>query len=248
MHDADAYTSALLALSPRGEAWPRDRRSIFARVLQAAADGLARIDRRVDDLRLEQQPLTTFELLPEWEVLVGEPDSCAGAATTLSERRQRVQARLTMRGGQSAVYFVELAASLGFTATVEQYRPAWAGFVAAGEPLWSEAAAFYWTLVVLDDGSATQYLSVGDGAGEPLAAWGDQALECTASRYQPAEGDVAFAYRTRAETLAGIAADFVAGAEICAWPRLGRRPREAWRAGVFGDFAAGREWFWRAGL
>lgn len=246
--DGAAYTELTQGYLPEGSAWPRDPGAMLTKIISVIGDELARVDLRGDQLLNEFDPRTALELLPEWEEMVGEPDPCSGPAATLKERRARVHAKLIARGGQSPAYFISLAASLGYTVEIEQYRPAYADMLAVGEPLWEEPAAFYWTVVVIDaDDGVTYFYADESAADEPLASWGSTILECTIERFQPAHTDVAFAYRTPEEMLAGNHADFTAGQEFSTWPRLDRRPREAFMAGIHADFATGTETFWQTG-
>jgi uncharacterized protein YmfQ (DUF2313 family) len=67
----------------------------------------------------EWDPRTALETLPEWERVVGITDPSA----VTSERQAAIAAKLVARGGQTAAYFEELAAFLGFVATVEVTAP-----------------------------------------------------------------------------------------------------------------------------
>lgn len=225
MMDGGAYTELMQSYLPEGSAWPHDPDAALTKIISVIGSELARVDARAAQLMQEFDPRTALELLPEWEEIVGEPDACSGPAETLKERRARVHAKLIARGGQSAAYFISLAASLGHTVEIEEYRPAYASLLAAGDPLWDEPAAHYWTVIIIDDDGGSRYFYADESAaGEPLATWGDTLLECMINRFQPAHTDVAFAYRTSAENRPGHHADFTTGYETSSWPHLARRP------------------------
>jgi uncharacterized protein YmfQ (DUF2313 family) len=160
-------------------------------MLTALAVEFARIDMRAAELREEADPRTTVEMLPDWERVAGLPDPCAGQAQTLAERRQRLVAKLAARGGQSIAYFVGIAAQLGYTVTIEEFRV----FTcvsrcidALNPPPWQHA----WR--VRAPTNTVRTMTAESGCDEPLASWGNQILECVIGRLKPAHTHVIFAY------------------------------------------------------
>lgn len=146
-------------------------------------------------------PASTVEMLLDWERVVG-PDLCRQDGATMAERRAAVVAKLAATGGQSRAYYTALAASFGYTITIVEYRPFRAGRSAAGDALTNdgdgdptdETAWTHWWTVQTHSGSVT-YFSAGIGAaGEPLARFGDDLLECIINRYKPAHTNVIFQY------------------------------------------------------
>ena len=117
------YGSAFLQLLPQGPAWPREPGS----TLDLACRGLAlywgEVDRRAGDL-LEQEsdPRKTLELLPDWERNWGLPDPCYTAPLTIGERQLALIMRMTMQGAQSREFFIEVAAQIGYTIRISEYR------------------------------------------------------------------------------------------------------------------------------
>lgn len=186
-----AHLAQVLALLPPGAAWPKDPDSVLARVLLPLADALATLDGGVDTLLDEADPRTAFALLADWEAMAGLPDPCSGAAVGLEARRQAVVARLTARGGQSRAYFIALAAALGWTVTIEEFRPATCE--SSGEtPLYDEDWRFTWRVraAAVPIGEAT----CGADCETPLRWWGNRPLECTIRRGRPAHTHVLFGY------------------------------------------------------
>ena len=112
---AEDYRRLLAALLPQGLIWPRDAESNLGRLLHSLAEELARIDARGGDLINEADPRTAFELLSQWEKVCGLPDECSALSETLAARRGAVLAKLTALGGQTPDYFIELAATLGYS-------------------------------------------------------------------------------------------------------------------------------------
>jgi uncharacterized protein YmfQ (DUF2313 family) len=117
------YAVALRGLLPQGQAWPRDEESALVKVIK----GLTRIwedfELRASHL-LEQEsdPRFTVELLPDWERAWGLPDPCYEAPQTIAERQLALIMRMTVLGSQSRAFFIGIAAQLGYTITISEYR------------------------------------------------------------------------------------------------------------------------------
>lgn len=185
------YRDQLLALAPPGAALPADPGSTWARLLHALAGELARVDARADDLLDEADPQTAYELLAEWERLAGLPDPCVPDGQTVTERRAVLVGRLTAIGGQSRQYFVDLAASLGYSVTITEFRPQTVDD-SVDASLNGQDWAFAWQ-VNAPQVSVSNHTVDGDVA-EPLASWGNERLECALSRLAPAHTHVIFSY------------------------------------------------------
>ncbi len=212
--DDIAYREQLGALLPRGRAWPRDEGSTLMRLLHAEADELARIDARAADLFEEVDVRTALELLGDWERVAGLPDACVPAPDSIAERQAAVLARLTSVGGQTRAYYIELAASIGYAVTIDEFRPARMG-MRMGDRLRGEAWAYAWRVNVqppaIDTGSgvSVRYFRMGQSRmGERLRGFGSLDLECLINRAKPAHSIVIFAYDIDPEPLAWF--DFTA--------------------------------------
>lgn len=187
------YTTALQASKPRGRAWPREADAVQTSVFTGLAHAFADSDLRAQQLLEDAFPVTTTELLPEWEATLGLPNKCSGLADTLQQRRNHVVAKFAGQGGQSAPYFTAFAANLGFTITVSEFAPFRAGFNRAGQPALGIAWSSAWqvnapleTLVYFRAGISA--------ADEPLAAWGNAMMECELSQIAPAHSTLLFSY------------------------------------------------------
>lgn len=193
-YTASQYRDQLKALLPPGRAFPRERGSTLDDLLDAMAQELARIDVRADRITTEAVPSTTSELLSDWERVAGLPDSCSGLLSdTQQGRRNDLVSKLVSRGGQSITYFEKIAAALGFTVTIEEFRPFRAGWSQAGQPLSNGDWIFTW--IVRAPSETVSHFRAGSGAaGEPLATWGNAGLECRIRKYKPAHTHVIFAY------------------------------------------------------
>lgn len=179
-HPADHYRQQLKALLPPGRAFSRETNTDIHRLLDGVAQEFARIDARGDDLLIEAIPTTCIELLPDWERVLGLPDGCLPRDGSIVARRQAVLAKLNAIGGQTAVYYIGLADSLGYPgARVEEFHP----FTANSECidfLYSDPWCFVWILHV-------PQLPPGNAAS-------DRALECLIARYRPAHTHVIVRY------------------------------------------------------
>lgn len=192
---ATAYLAQLQALLPQGFAWPRQADAALTNLLLAWADELARIDGRAADLIEEADPRTTAELLADWERVAGLPDPCvealAGTQTT-AQRRAALVATLTAIGGQSAAYYIALAASLGYTITITEHRT-FTVRSKVNDPL--NDLPWRFTFTVNSPLNTVRRFTVRSAVNEPLAAWGNDLIECIISRLKPAHTNVLFAYQ-----------------------------------------------------
>jgi uncharacterized protein YmfQ (DUF2313 family) len=196
---ADAFLRAILALLPRGLAWPTgDRTSVVARFYGAIADAMARHhDRALDLLHGESDPAATFELLPEWERMAGLPDPCAPVDATIEERRADLVQRLAARGGQSIAYFEGIADRLGYPVVIEERRPFTCGLSGCGETdeIAPPAIRYRWSVRVTE--ARVTHFRCGEGqAGVHALTMIRRAedLECLLARLKPAHSALTLSY------------------------------------------------------
>ena len=150
---ASDYRRGLQQLLPPGPALPREDGAWLTRLLDTFAQELARIDARALRLIEELDPRTALELLPDWERICGLPDACSGTiAVTVPERRAAILAKLTSRGGQSIAYLTTLAAALGYSVAISEFRPLRAGFH-SGDRCGGNAVAFAFRVDVMPAGA-----------------------------------------------------------------------------------------------
>lgn len=187
----DDYRDILDALSPPGQALPRESDSTWQRLLDARAGAFQRVDGRAQTLLEEADPRTTYELLPDWERVAGLPDPCVTGDQTVAERQAALVRVLTGTGGASRVYFIALAAALGYAIDVEDYTAHSVGDT-VDTPI--RGIEWRWAWTVRAPADTVNDLTVVAGVDEPLASWGNQRLECVISRYKPAHTLVLFAY------------------------------------------------------
>lgn len=188
---ADDFRQAILRLLPRGAIWSRDQGDLPSLLAGIWGKTFARNSQRATNLLTDAFPASTVELLQEWEKSTGLPDPCAGTSATLEQRRAQVVARLTDSGGSSVDYFVQFAAALGYDVTIQEFAPARAGLMRAGDPVYGEDWAYAW--MILAPGYTPVYFRAGSSAGESLLSWGSAVLKCEIAARQPSHTIVLFA-------------------------------------------------------
>lgn len=194
MPTAADYLEQLKTLLPPGQAFPREAGTTLHDLLDGMSIELARVDGRGEALPVEANPASTNELLSDWERVAGLPDKCSGVLEeTWQGRKNALLAKLTGTGGQSAAYFIELAASLGYTVTIEQFRPFRVGMSRAGDSLTNGPWVFTW-LIRAPEVTATSFRVGRSAVGERLRTWGNDTLECKINQLKPAHTIALFAY------------------------------------------------------
>ncbi|TAI63873.1 putative phage tail protein [Bradyrhizobium sp. Leo170] len=131
----DDYRDAFLELLPQGQAWPKHTMdSVLWQVCDGLCDYWGFVDSRAADL-LEQEsaPRITQELLPDWERNWGLPDPCYSAPQTIGERQRALVMRMTLLGAQSRQFYIDVAAEIGYSITISEYRPFMVGLDRCGD-------------------------------------------------------------------------------------------------------------------
>src|ERR1700733_6018206 len=186
------YQAAMQRLLPKGRAWRADAAANLSALLLALAPTYTRSTAAAAALLVDAFPETTVNLLPQWEDSLGLPDACAPAGQTLQQRQDAVRAKWAERGNPTPAYFIEYAATIGYTITITQFT-AWTVGMVVGLPLYGTAWSFAWQ--VNAPRFSVQYFEVGhDTVGEALATWGNTTLQCEIQRLAPAHTVVLFSY------------------------------------------------------
>jgi uncharacterized protein YmfQ (DUF2313 family) len=194
---SEQYLRQLQALLPTGAAWPREDAATLTKVLHSLADELARIDLRADDLLDEADVRTAGELLSDWERVLGLPDGCTLDQTlSVDDRRRLAWAKLAEQGGQSRVYFIELAERYGIPGcTITEFRQATCNSH-CNDALYSQADEFAWRLNVPIAAAATRPANCNDHCNVALQIYKPNLVECPISGRKPAHTNVLFAYES----------------------------------------------------
>lgn len=184
-YSAADFLQALQSLLPRGAAWPRDPDSVQTQVLLGLVQTNARLVTRANNLLAESNPISTTELLPEWESTLDLPDPILGQLPTIQARRGVVVSKFSNSGGQSAAYFINQAAQMGYTITINNNAPFRVGQSYVGQPLGLQDWFFTWS--INSPSNAVHHFSVGQSAvGEPLNYWSNLALATEMNEISPA--------------------------------------------------------------
>jgi uncharacterized protein YmfQ (DUF2313 family) len=194
MPTAADYLEQLKTLLPPGQAFPREAGTTMHDLLDGMSIELARADARGETLPFEANPSSSGEMLSDWERVAGLPDKCSGVLEeTLQGRRNALLAKLSSTGGQSPAYFIQLAAVLGYTVTIEEFRPFRAGRSHAGDALTNGDWVFTW-LIRAPETTVISFRAGVSAAGERLRTWGNDTLECKINQLKPAHTIALFAY------------------------------------------------------
>lgn len=194
----EKYSNLLRKLFPRGKAWENvnEKESTIYKILDSIATEFCRIDDRAKELIKEVDPTSTFELLEDWERLLGLPDSCdPDEDKTLEERRRRVLQVLTTRGGQNEQFYKELAANFGFDVDVisAEDQPPFVAGSTAGKRLTN--GPWRYAFVIKAPAEFLIRFRAGQGtAGQPLVKIGNDTLQCLMEKHKPAHTIVLFSF------------------------------------------------------
>lgn len=134
IRSASDYLRMLQHLLPQGPAWTRAPGAVLTAVLRASADELERLDMAMHLLLIEILPTSAIAGLEDWERVLGLPDDCLPAGSTLQERRSAVLAKLRDEGRQDLAYWYGVADSLGYDVTIEEHWPFCCGIHQCADP------------------------------------------------------------------------------------------------------------------
>ncbi|VIO80121.1 YmfQ family protein [Bradyrhizobium ivorense] len=209
---ADDYADALAGLLPYGQAWPRGDDSVLMRAVRGLAGIFGFVDARAADLlERESDPYTTIEMMPEWERAFGLPDRCLAEPLSMDARRAALIARITMMGAQSREFFIALAAAIGYTIFITEFRPFMVGLdrvgehrdFDTGEPTYffgPPENRFYWIVHVAGARLTWFRVTSGQVGIDPHLRIGLATdLECLLRRYKPAHTEIIFDYSSLAD-------------------------------------------------
>ena len=195
---AEDYREQSIQLQPEGRPWSLDPNSNWQKLLGAVCEEIARVRQRACELRTEQQPTKTVNLLPEWETELGLPEPCnLNAPTDFEARRNEVIRKAYSTGGNSIGYFRELAAIMGLNIVITEDTGTevfLAGRNRAGDRVYGTIWRFTW-YVEVQEYDLFVFKAGQNTAGTPLRWWGAQAIECFFNRLKPAHTNVVITFR-----------------------------------------------------
>lgn len=128
----------------------------------------------------ETSPVSSEQLLSDYERVFGLPDQCRPQLpASLIERRANVRQKMVARGGQSRDYFQSMLDALGLDARILEFSPHTVNHDVDAH-IYSLPWIFAWEIVVNRAGSTVSPEAV--------------ALECQIKRLKPAHTVVLFTY------------------------------------------------------
>lgn len=162
--------------------------------LFAEGNALDEAMRNAEFILREADPRTTVTLFTEWERVAALPDEgSAGIVLSIDQRRTALIAKLTMHGGQSRKFFIDLASSLGFPgATIDEFRPMTCNDT-CNDVLASEADRFAWRINLPASGGVF-FATCNSDCNSALASWGNALVERAINKFRPAHTTPIFSY------------------------------------------------------
>lgn len=148
---AQVLTTRLEALVPRGFAWPADESSNVAGYLYPGSGLVADAEAFLDALKLEINPGTATLLLDDYEQTLG-PDPCGRDALALTTvmRQSLAHQRWVGVGDNTPAFFIQMAAALGVTITIDEpYPPACGPAICGVEVCGNESLLLDWVVRVV---------------------------------------------------------------------------------------------------
>jgi len=146
INTASFATSFLRAL-PQGAAWNKEHDSNTSIALYPLSNVMNTVYNLGVSLINDVFPATTVQHIPEWQSSLGIDTTCVLANATIAQQQQQIVTKLTNPGGCSLAYYVNYAAQLGYTITINNYGHLRTGFH-AGDSCWSLDADYTWIVHV----------------------------------------------------------------------------------------------------
>lgn len=164
---------------------------VISAELGAEGNALDAAQAAAELLLSEADPRTTLHMLPDWERALGLPDPCIGLQPTIGQRRAAVVAKVTQHANLSRAFFIKLAATLGYTITITEFRRH-SVISDVNASITDSNWLFTWRVnAALNNTYAFTVLSA---INESLSGTGNEILECVIRKYKPAHTHVQFAY------------------------------------------------------
>ncbi|MDP3048907.1 MAG: DUF2313 domain-containing protein [Thermodesulfovibrionales bacterium] len=172
--------------------FPIDLGGDFEKDIELEGEHLDASQARAETLLNEMFPHGAYELLASWERVCG---LTPGTEEPLQLRRDKVIRKLRELGGLSRAYFIQLAAAIGYSVTIEEDLPFMCGWSEVGvDPLNVEESIFTWRVNVA--GQPVYEFRCGESlCGERLLWWpGVIEIENIFNELKPAHTFVYFIY------------------------------------------------------
>lgn len=191
---SNKYTSLIHKLLPSGRAWNKQQGSNLDKLADGISQEFLRVEKRGEDLIVELDPTRASALLPEWENLLGLPDPSFGIPITVQERRNLVVLKISLRGGQSRQFYIDLIKKLGFDIEIVEHRPFRVGQSSCGDALHTgDDWRHTWTVELKQ--AVKFYFRVGQSSvGDPLVSYRNEVVQGIIEKLKPAHTKVLYKF------------------------------------------------------
>lgn len=184
-----SYRDLLAALLPL-VAYRAEQKALNAE-LTAEGNAFSLISMSADDVSGAVTPFFADGMLADWERVL---DLTPGDSSSWQQRLEAVLIKLAETGGLSRAYFIKLAATAGYTITIEEFEPFRAGVSRAGDPLYVPEIIYVWAVHVRSSVSVYYFRAGASLPGERLATYGEKILETIFDNLKPAHTYCYFTY------------------------------------------------------
>lgn len=182
---------------PNGRLWVSKNisSSKWRQLLVGIGAEFLKVERKMNEISTEHDIEQTEKLITEWESVFGIPDECSIVATNIADRRNNIITKLASNGVSTEQDFIDLAAILGFTITIENgnivtawpwtWPHVWAGSAKEGR----------FTMVVIFSGIDTP--AVGPWPWTWPHSWSEdptEVLRCLFDKLKPANVVILYQY------------------------------------------------------
>ena len=189
--DIMQFLSAYQELLPPGPIWETESDENLYLLMEALAIEATRVYTQTDMMVRELRPFSTEQLVPEWEKVLGLPDTCDPPPSSLEARQAAISARFLARGGQTTTYYIGLLKSVfGVDATIDENWP-WGVPSRAGDGTDGSGSVCGDPISSLSTALTFRVNVPGSQVGSQEIA---DRLECLIRRVKPAHTNVIFNY------------------------------------------------------
>lgn len=188
------FAALLRRMQPRGKLWEGPDDTVMAQLRVGQVALMAQFAGRLAALtESESYPPTSIELLPAWNKAFSLPDPCMAPDPTVEQQQSALAAKIAQNRGLSRASIIAVVAALGYTITIDEFRPARFGEAVFGGtfagPDWGK------TWQVNAPEFAIDYAKFGSASfGDYYASWGSTELQCVINRIAPPNTIVIFNY------------------------------------------------------
>lgn len=181
-HSVTQWSNSIMQQMPIGVIWQRETSLDLYKYVAGYAPRLEAAEISADGLLLEMRPMTTLQMLQEWEGYLALPE-CSTANQTIESRRAAVVEKYYRKGGLQPLNIEKLAADLGFDIEVQELYP---HHILRGcnYPLYEEK--YRHVLRIYVKGITQAYATCVDDCLTPLVLQTAAILECTLNRFKMA--------------------------------------------------------------